>query len=256
MIDAYFEHAKKGLHSIVQSESKKMEAAAQKIAQAVMTDHMIHVFGCGHSHMAAEEVFYRAGGLATVNPILVESLMLHEGAVNSSEREKEADFGKSILKEYNISTNDIFIVVSTSGRNPVPIDVALSANKLGCFVIGITSFNYAGVSSRHESGKRLEDVVHLAINNHVQKGDAILTHRSVKVPFSPISTIHNTAIINAIFAQGINLIANNNSEPPVFLSGNIDNANEHNDQLINTYKHKVPLLKVGSTRQRMDECKK
>lgn len=244
MIEAYFRQIKEGLDHILAFEKEKIEQASEKIAQTVEEDGVIHIFGCGHSHMMAEEVFYRSGGLAAVNPILVEPLMLHEGAVQSSRLERTNNYGLQIINKHNISQRDVVIVVSTSGRNPVPIDVALAAKEVGSFVLALTSFKYTTLASRHISGKHLLESVDLAINNHVEMGDAVMKHENVTVPFTPVSSIYNMTILNAIFAQAIAHIADRGGNPPVFLSGNIDHADEHNLKLIDLYKEKIPLLKV------------
>jgi uncharacterized phosphosugar-binding protein len=85
----------------------------------------------------------------------------------------------------------------------------------------------------------------LVIDNHSVIGDAILTHEKVKVPFSPTSTVTGAVILNAIFAEAIVHMANNGFEPPVFLSGNIEGADQHNQEIIEKYKQRIPLLTKG-----------
>ncbi|WP_025025876.1 SIS domain-containing protein [Caldalkalibacillus mannanilyticus] len=243
MIEAYFREIKAGLDRMIEWETEKIKEASQRMAQTIEGNGIIHVFGCGHSHMMAEEVFYRAGGLASVNPILVEPLMLHEGAVRSSVLEKKEGYGTKIVEEQHIEEKDLFIVVSTSGRNSVPIDAALSARAKGCFVIALTSFHYSTLESRHKDHKHLFQCVDLAINNHVEQGDAVMKHADLSVPFASISSIVNIAILNSVCAQAIALVAENGGTPPIFLSGNIDHSDEHNQALINRYKERIPLLK-------------
>lgn len=242
MIETYFEEVKRGLDNIQSIEVERMALASEKIANAIEKNGIIHIFGCGHSHMLAEEAFYRAGGLAAINPILIEPLMLHEGAVKSSKLEKTNDYAREFIEKQNISQHDVMIVVSTSGRNPVPIDVALAAKEKGCFVLGISSLAYTHFTSRHKNGLYLSDVVDLVINNHVEVGDAVLKHEKVDIPFSPVSTIYNTTILNAIFAQAIAEIADHGGTPPIFLSGNIDNAEQHNIKQVDLYQSRIPLL--------------
>ncbi len=242
MIEAYFRQVNEGLEYIVENEFENIESAAKKVTESITRNGIIHVFGCGHSHIMAEELFFRAGGLACVNPILVEPIMLHEGAVRSSEYERSEEFGLHLLDEYHITPNDVLIVVSTSGRNPVPIDVALRAKEKGCFVIALTSFHYSNLLSRHKSGKHLSEIADIAINNHVELGDAVLSHRNIAIPFSPVSSIYNMTILHAMISNAIVLLTENGGSPPIFLSGNIDHADEHNRQLIELYKEKIPLL--------------
>jgi uncharacterized phosphosugar-binding protein len=201
------------------------------------------MFGCGHSHILTEEVFYRAGGLVPVRPIFYEPLMLHEGAVLSSELERRNGLAASFMDDQDIRKGEVVFVLSTSGRNPVPVDAALAAKAKGAFTVGITSIEYShSQPSRHISGRRLSDAVDLAIDNHAVIGDAVLTHERVKVPFTPTSTVVGAAILNAVLAQAIADLAERGIEPPVYLSGNIDGAEAHNESLIAKYRERIPLL--------------
>lgn len=243
MLSTYFEKVGEQLQTILEKERENMEQAAQKIATAIQNGGIIQLFGCGHSHILTEEVFYRAGGLVPVKPILVEPLMLHEGAMLSSQLERRHDYAQTFMKDVDIQENDVFIVISTSGRNPVPIDVAKLAKEKGAFVIGITSLNYSqSQPSRHKSGKYLFEVVDLVIDNHCVTGDAILQYEKVKVPFAPTSTVAGATILNSIFAEAIRMMADTGLEPPIFLSGNLEGADEHNQALVEKYSKRIPLL--------------
>src|SRR5690606_10328325 len=139
--------------------------------------------------------------LAPVHPILHEPLMLHKGALRSSELERQNDYAAKFMEQEDIAQEDVVIVISTSGKNPVPIDVAQIAKEHGAYVIGITSAAYAQETSRHKSGKRLYQCVDLVIDNHVPKGDALLQHPQVTVPFGSASTVLGSAILQGMFAE-------------------------------------------------------
>ncbi|MBW8351320.1 SIS domain-containing protein [Bacillus sp. IITD106] len=246
MIDSYFGKINEKLMMVLDSEKEKMKEAASKVASAIEKGGIVQLFGCGHSHILTEEVFYRAGGLVPIKPIFHELLMLHEGAMLSSQLERKNHYAESFMEGQDIQENDIMIVLSTSGRNPVPVDAALIAKEKGAFVIGITSFEYSNSQpSRHVSGKRLYDAVDLAIDNHSPIGDAVLNHKKVDVPFSPTSTVVGATILNAIFAESIALMAEANYTPPIFLSGNIEGSDEHNKSLVSKYETRIPLLTKG-----------
>lgn len=243
MLHTYLNHIHDMLHRIEQQEANAISLAAAKTAESIMNGGIIHLFGCGHSHILTEEVFYRAGGLVPIRPIFVEKLMLHEGAVRSSELERQNGLAETFMEEQNIRPGEVMFVLSTSGRNPVPVDAALIAKAKGAFTIGITSLAYSqSQPSRHRSGKHLYDAVDLVIDNYAVKGDAILTHPDVPVPFTPTSTVTGAAILNAILAEAIARMAEQGYNPPVFLSGNIDGADEHNNALIERYRERIPLL--------------
>ncbi|WP_066251658.1 SIS domain-containing protein [Neobacillus drentensis] len=243
MFNLYFHELKELLCTIERDENESLKIAAEKIAQCIQKDGIVHVFGCGHSHILAEELFYRSGGLVPINPILMEDLMLHKGAVRSSQLEKENDFAEQFMSNVMIQPQDVVIVVSTSGRNPVPIDVAEIAKNKGAFVIGITSFVYTqSVTSRHKNGKYLYYSTDLAIDNHIKVGDALMEHENLAVSFGSGSTVVGVAIVNGIMVEAISLMIEKNFEPPIFKSGNAEGAEEHNRKLINKYKGRIPML--------------
>ncbi|MBI0579033.1 SIS domain-containing protein [Neobacillus cucumis] len=243
MLNQYFKKAKEKIQLVEKYEMEKLKKAAEKVAEAIQNGGIVQLFGCGHSHILAEEVFYRAGGLVPIKPILVEPLMLHEGALRSSQLERQNDYALEFIKDQEILPEDVFFVLSTSGRNPVPVDVAQEAKKMGAFVIGLTSLEYSkSQPSKHKSGKHLFNSVDLVIDNHSTKGDAALTYEKVAVPFGSTSTVVGAVILNAIFAEAIKMMADNGFEPPVFLSGNIDGADDHNHRLVERYRGRIPLL--------------
>jgi len=243
MYSLYFQKLKDLFDIIEKKEANNISLAAEKIAQCIRQDGVIHVFGCGHSHMLGEEIFYRAGGLLPINPILFEDLMLHKGALRSSQLERQNDFGHVVMENVQVEPNDILIVVSTSGRNPVPIDVAEIAKQRGAYVIAITSVVYReSVTSRHKQGKFLADVADLAIDNHITVGDALMEHPAIPVPFGSGSTIVGMMIINGMIVEATNLMIEHNFIPPIYRSGNIDGSEDHNNHLINKYKKRIPQL--------------
>ncbi|RKO62696.1 SIS domain-containing protein [Caldibacillus debilis] len=246
MIDQYYAKVQERLELILKNEREKMEEAAAKVADSIEKGGIVHLFGCGHSHILTEEVFYRAGGLVPVNPVLHEPLMLHEGAVLSSRLERKNDYAKNFMKDVDIRPEDVFFVLSTSGRNPVPIDAAYLAKEKGAYVIAVTSKAYSDSQpSRHVSGKRLYEAADLVIDNHSVIGDAVLTHEKVAVPFTPTSTLTGVFILNAVFAGAIARMAEDGFDVPVFLSGNLEGADQHNNALIEKYKDRIPLLTKG-----------
>lgn len=243
MLTQFFDKVKERLVIVENAEKKNLGRAAEKVAEAIQNGGIIQLFGCGHSHILTEEVFYRAGGLVPIKPIFIEPLMLHEGALRSSQLERQNDYVEEYLKEQEIQPYDIVFVLSTSGRNPVPVDVANFAKEKGAYVIGITSLEYSqSQPSRHKSGNHLYNSVDLVIDNHSVKGDAILSYEKVPVPFGPTSTVVGAVLLNAIFAESIKIMADNGFEPPVFLSGNIDGADQHNQEVIKKYQARIPLL--------------
>ncbi|MBM7646549.1 putative phosphosugar-binding protein [Scopulibacillus daqui] len=227
----------------VKNDESTLKKAAKYIADSIKNNGLIHIFGCGHSHLIGEEIFYRAGGLVPVHPILIEDLMLHKGAARSSQLERQNDFIQPYLEKYDINKNDVFIVVSTSGINGVPIDAALYAKNKGARVIALTSAAYSKQSeSRHHSKKKLYEIADLVIDNHSAPGDAIIKDERIGQAFGPTSTVIGTTIINCIIVEAIDYLADENLKPPIFMSGNIKGADAHNQHLITKYKDRIPNL--------------
>jgi len=231
---------------LADEQQNHIKQVAEKLTGVIANDGIIYLFGCGHSHIFGEDVFYRAGGLAPVRPILIEPLMLHQGAARSSQLEKQDNYIDKHLQEYPITSNDALIVISTSGINPAPIDAILWGKSAGATTIAITSFLYAEkFPSRHLSGKYLRDYADMAIDNHVPCGDAVLTVDKNQPPFAPVSSVLGIFLLQAIFAQVISNLSHRHLPLPVFLSGNIPGSTEHNIKLVNHYSLRIPELSKG-----------
>jgi len=242
MINEYMGKVEQLIRKVTNYEEEEMRQAAQKIAEALESDGVIHLFGSGHSHLLAEELYYRAGGLVPINPILHEPLMLHEGAIKSSEIERKEGYAQSFMTKQDIRKGDVLIVVSTSGRNAVPVEVALFGKEKGAYVITVTATEYSkSQDSRHSSGERLFEVADLVLNTHIPTGDALMSHENIDVSFAPGSTVVGAAMLNAVVAEAINLMAENGIEPPIFLSANVKGGDERNKALIEKYGSRVKM---------------
>ena len=121
---SYYEEVNDQLKEIVNTEKEKMSKASLQIVQSIANQGLVHIFGTGHSHMFGEEAFYRAGGLACINPILEPSLMLHTGAMKSSALEDLEGFAEKIFNHVQPEKSDIFVIFSNSGVNYVPVEMA------------------------------------------------------------------------------------------------------------------------------------
>lgn len=246
MINKYFDLVKSKMSVILDEEYDNLEKASTMIAKSIQNDGILYLFGCGHSHIFGEDLFFRAGGLAPIYPILHEPLMLHKGPVRSSQIERKNDYAEKFIEDYDITDKDTIIVISTSGINPVPIDVAKYAKSKGANIIVITSKEYSSSQkSRHKDKLKLYEMGDVVIDNKAPKGDAILNHPKLSTPFAPASSAIGIPLLQSIIAEAINKMINNGFEPPVFLSGNIAGSDNHNNELVNKYSKRIPLLKEG-----------
>lgn len=239
----YIENLKEIINRIEATQADKIEEAAQLIATAITDGYRLHAFGTGHSHMMAEEVFYRAGGLVNVNPILEESLMLHGSASSSSHYERLPDFGRLIFEHNDIKSGDVVIVASNSGRNSVCIDFVLCAKSHGVKVIALTNMEHStGVTSRHPCGKRLFELADVILDNCGCFGDASIVIDGISTRVAPTSTVTGALILNAIEARVAEIIVENGSKPEIFASFNTDNGEIENAAYLEKYKNEIRSL--------------
>lgn len=237
----YYDFVKQMLDIVYASESEKIKKAGCCIADTVEANGLVHIFGCGHSHMIMEELFYRAGGLAAVNPLFEESTMLHNGAIKSTKIERMSGYARYVIEGYPVRSGDTFLIVSSSGINSFPIEMGAEARERGAVVIGITSENYIGEPSRDSQGRRLMDVCDFYINNHVPLGDAAVTvDNGVKA--GPVSSISGFFIVNSMILEACEELSRRGIKPPVFKSGNIEGSDGYNEQMVEKYISRIKHL--------------
>ena len=241
-IDGYFEKVKEILDEVLVYQKENIEKSAEEVARVLENEGMIFAFGTGHSHMLAEEVFYRAGGLVKVYPILKGPLMLHESASVSSRMERLPCYADILMDDLkDAKEGDVLFVFSNSGRNTVSIDIALMARKKGMKVICITNLKHArSDSSRHESGLMLHEVCDIVIDNCGVVGDACMDVGGIMT--GPTSTIAGCCILNAIVCEAVDMMMEKGLKPEVWCSSNVDGGDEINDVYINKYRKDIKIL--------------
>jgi uncharacterized phosphosugar-binding protein len=204
------------------------------------------VFGSGHSHIISEEAFFRAGGLAPVNPILDPRFLFLEGAMESTRAERESGYAKTLLCRHDIQSDDAAIIVSSSGRNAMPIEMALEMRYRGIKkVIAITNLSQSARSeSRHASGKRLFELVDLVIDNCVPEGDAAVDMPDSVQKIGPTSTVAGAAIINAIIIEAAAALLQRGLPVPLLPSANIDSTSLHAlEIMLARWAPRIPLFR-------------
>lgn len=242
LMDDYAAILTEKINTICTTQREKIEIAARLAAQTMLSEGLIYVFGCGHSHILAEETFYRAGGLACVSPVFYEPLMLHEGAAESSRLEKQAGLAAQVLSGLHLEKRDLMICISTSGVNAVPVEFAFAVKEQGIPVIGISSHAYDSQAANNPLGRHLFEVCDLCIDNAAPHGDACLTLEGLPVKMTPVSTVTGAFILNSILAEASALLLAQGKIPPVYYSGNIPGGAEGNRQTIERYKERIRFL--------------
>lgn len=229
------------IDEIETEEMENIEKACKIIFEAMKDGKVLHVFATGHSHMFAEELFYRAGGLVQVNPILEPFLMQHEGAVRSTQFERLSGVAKLIFDSVNKKEKEPFLVVSNSGINSVPVEMAEIAIENGHPVIVLTSLNTSkNVNARTKNGKKLYEVSNVSIDNHAPYGDGVIDSKYGKVGSS--STILNSYIAQTIVLKIIEMYEKEGLVPPIYHSANLAGGDEHNKKLYNEFKNRIKSL--------------
>lgn len=242
-INEYFDNLKNVLDRVAEEQSGNMEKTAVLVASTLAGGKRIHAFGTGHSHMLAEELFYRAGGLVNINPILETSLMLHESASKSTALERLEGYGEIIFDFYDIKAGDLLFLFSNSGRNGVSIDLALLAKERNVKTVAITNMEHTMKgASRHSSGKKLYESVDIAIDNCGCFGDASMSYDDFEKRTAPTSTSVGAAILNAIEARAVEIMLAEGIEPEVFASSNVDGGDAINNAYIEKYKGQIKSL--------------
>ncbi len=239
----YFENLQRIIARIATEQLENIEKAARAVADTLENGGRIHTFGTGHSHMLAEEIFYRAGGLVNVNPILETSLMLHEGAAKSTEIERLEGYGEMLFTHHSIKENDILFLFSNSGRNGVAIDMGIVARERGVKTVVITNMEHTRQgASRHSSGKKLYQLGDIVIDNCGCCGDASIEIKEINRNVAPTSTATGAAILNAIEARAVELMVADGYTPEVFSSSNVDGGDEINNAYIAKYRKEIKSL--------------
>lgn len=215
-------------------EAGKLDFAARKVADVIRADGIIHVFGCGHSHLAALDTFYRAGGLACVSPVLDEDLMLHDGAAKSSRMEKTSGIAAEVFRRQCVGAGDLFVVISASGKNAAPVEMLRAAKASGVTTMAISSSAYKS------HGAVLLDEADIAVDCKVPYGDAVIDVGEAKM--GGLSTYASLFILNSVLIDGARLALSEGFAPPVYISGNIEGGTARNIALENRFMGRVRRL--------------
>jgi len=239
IIDTYFQSITDILNKILNTQKDKLSKASEMVSEVIKNDGIIYIFGCGHSHLIGLDCFYRAGGLVNVSAMLDTDLMLHNGAAKSSKMEKMSGIAEAIFERYCITDKDLLIVVSTSGKNAVPVEMAQVATKNGIKNISVVSSAYF---ADKKDKPLLYECSDIYIDNCVPHGDAVMEIEGAQTKMGSVSTAASSFILQSILMEGAALAGKEGAEIPVYMSGNIDGGAEFNKSLINRYMPRIKHL--------------
>ncbi|WP_328561076.1 SIS domain-containing protein [Streptomyces coelicoflavus] len=230
------------LRRVRDEEADSVEAAGTLLADTVQSGGRLFAFGAGHSSLAAQDVVYRAGGLALMNLLTVPGVVGVDvmPATLGSALERVDGLASAVLDSSPLREGDALVIISLSGRNALPVEMAMNARALGVRVIGVTSVAYASeTTSRHTSGTFLKDHCDTVLDSKIAVGDAELTLDTVPAPFAPASTVVTSALMQAMTATAATALADRGIEPPLLRSGNVDGGPEWNGRVLEQYADRI-----------------
>lgn len=201
------------------SQLDVIRTTAAAIADSYGAGGTLWAFGTGHSHMIAEEIWGRAGGLTEVKAILEPALMLHEGLQKSSLTERLPGMAEVLLACRDIGADDVVLIASNSGRNAVPVEFARGCKEHGATVVALTSVQHSRqTTSRAPSGEKLLDIADIVIDNCGEPGDAIMANDPH--PVGATSSMVGCMLVQALVVEVVAEMHRRGTPAPVLLSLN------------------------------------
>ena len=198
----------------------------------------------GHSNLASQEIFFRAGGLMHVSAILDEGTLLSNGALRSMAMERTPGYGRLVIADRQLGADDLLVLVNAYGINAALIDAALEARRRGVFTIGVSSRRHAEAAApdhpaRHPTRQNLHDLVDLAIDTKVPTGDALMRLPGLDDPVAASSTFANAFALNALTLRTVAILLDRGVAPPVWRSGNSPGGDTANARFLDRFRHRV-----------------
>jgi uncharacterized phosphosugar-binding protein len=243
-IERYFDAIREILTNIQVTQKKSMEQAALLLSGTILKGGTIYITGCSHSSIFAQEAFYRAGGLMLINPVFLPGMNLDVPPVTRTTKfERISGIAEAVLSETGIKENDVLIIASISGRNTVPIEMALWAREHNIAVIALTSVNYSkSTQSRHSSGTHLYELADSVLDVMCPAGDAVLEIEGLPEKTAPASTAAGVTMLHAVISQTIENLIEAGITPPIFVSANLDGGDRHNQSMMEKYRKQIHYI--------------
>lgn len=233
---------------VLKTQEKNILAAASLMADAIKDDRLINVYaGGGHTTLAMGEMFFRAGGLANINPMMETALSVFNQALKYLELERTVNFGASIVKYYDIQKNDVVLFFHNIGINPATIDAALEVKRRGAKLVAVASSFWQNEMPkdhfiRHPSGKNLFELADVAIDDLNPVGDAVVNVPGLPTPIAPVSNIVDFAIAHILEIETVKESLRRGITPPVWSSANEPGGDEKNAALLAKYRPRIKML--------------
>jgi uncharacterized phosphosugar-binding protein len=236
------------LQEITKDQFPAIQTAASWVSDKISSDELVYVYGPGgHSNLAAQEVFFRAGGLMNVSAILDGGTLLSNGALRSMQLERTPGYGRIVIADNRLTAGDLLILVNAYGINAALIDAALEARERGVRIVGISSRAHATKTpathpARHPSRKNLHDLVDLHIDSKIDVGDVALRIGDSGIATGALSTFANAFVLNTLMATAIAMSMDSGIRPAVWVSGNATGGDEANKGNVDKFRGRASWL--------------
>lgn len=226
-----YEVVKSLIQQLEATESPAIEAAAKVFADAIMGGGIIQAYGAGHSNAGALEITHRAGGFIPTKNIKEPA----GGAYESVE-----GVGTTFLKKVDIQKEDAVVIISNSGRNPLPIEMAIGAKAKGAKVIAVTAVEASReLKSKHSCGKNLYQLADVVLDNKVVSGDSTIEVEGLDTKICGMSTVTTSVLLQAVTLRAAEIMLERGFQPPIYKSQNIDGGRKYNESLEEKYLHRL-----------------
>jgi len=230
VIDDYLQKCEKIIQTI-REQKKEIQQTAALFSKTILAGRMVHVFGSGHSRVMVEEMWPRYGSFPGFNPIVELSLTYHNNVVGANGQrqamylENVPGFAERILRNFSLSEKDSAFIVSSSGCNIVPIEMAELFQKKKVKVVAlITKQHSASSTSKRVDGKKLSDFADIVLDTGAPIGDSMIYIDGLETPVSPGSSVGGIIIVNSIKAEVARLLTAAGQPPKVLTASSVIDA--------------------------------
>lgn len=242
----------RGISDKIEDQREEIMMAAQWFAQSILAGRVVHVFGSGHSRIMVEEMWPRYGSFAGFNPIVELSLTYHNNVVGANGQrqamflENVSGLAERILRNFGVDKQDTALVISSSGCNIVPIEMAEQFQKKGIKVVALVTLQHLEKSeSKRKDAKKLTDFADLILDSGAPAGDSMIAIPGLETPVSPGSTVGGIMIINCLKAELARLLVDAGQPPKVLTSGAVvgnERAKELFESAYDEHAHRMAVL--------------
>lgn len=248
MDKTYFSKIVENLERINETQGESIKKAAILMADAIENDRLINVYGGGgHTTLCMGEMFFRAGGLANINPIVENGLTVFNQALKYLELERTVNYGAAIMKYYKLQKDDLLIVFHNIGINPATIDAVTEAKKAGAKLVAVSSSYWqnempADHFIRHPNKTNLFDYADVCIDDFNSVGDAVIEIEGFETPIAPVSNIVDFYIAHMLEIECVKECMRRGIKAPCWSSANTPGGDEKNAAYLAKYSPRIKML--------------